>query len=34
MADVILNTAMLSDADRQAIAAYVKALPPRATLAP
>jgi mono/diheme cytochrome c family protein len=34
MADVILNTATLPDADRQAIAVYVKALPPRATPTP
>jgi mono/diheme cytochrome c family protein len=29
MADVVRNTAKLSDADRAAIAAYIKALPPR-----
>jgi hypothetical protein len=31
MADVVTNTAMLPDADRQAIARYVKALSPVAT---
>jgi cytochrome c553 len=29
MADVVRNTARLADADRAAIAAYIKALPPR-----
>jgi hypothetical protein len=31
MADVVTNTAMLPDGDRQAIARYVKALSPIAT---
>jgi mono/diheme cytochrome c family protein len=34
MADVVKNTRMLSDDDRAAIAAYIKALPPRAGKAP
>jgi mono/diheme cytochrome c family protein len=29
MAEVVRNTAKLSDADRAAIAAYIKSLPPR-----
>jgi mono/diheme cytochrome c family protein len=34
MADVVLNTAMLSAADRNAMAAYLKSLPPRPGKAP
>ena len=34
MADVVANMAMLPESDRDAIAAYVKALPPRPTPAP
>ena len=34
MADVVSNTAMLPDSDREAIAVYLKSLPPRPTPRP
>jgi hypothetical protein len=34
MTDVVTNTAMLPESDRNAIAAYIKSLPPRPTPAP
>ncbi|HVX75521.1 MAG TPA: cytochrome c [Bradyrhizobium sp.] len=34
MSDVVINTAMLPDSDRAAIAAYIKSLPPRPTPRP
>jgi hypothetical protein len=34
MADVVVNTASLSDSDRAAIATYIKSLPPRPTSPP
>ena len=34
MSEVVINTAMLSQADREAIAAYIKALPAKPTPLP